>query len=504
MRKYILLLLFIALSIDNTAQPTHWYFGKEAGLIFNNGSVVADTSGKLRSIEASSSIDFSDGTFIYTNGFRCWDNNHQLITNSDSIFKFLMTTNYLPIYYGNTSVNGCKLLPFNDFVYVLVDNQYGGSALDLGIYAYKIYRNNQAFHISVESIRQLINHNNIYTIESLAACKHANGRDYWLVSHLVDSTNTFIKFLVTPDTIYSMPNQKIGSIEYYFNSELSGQTLFNQSGTKLYMSHWNGLIDVFDFNRCTGELKNFVNIKPGTFNPGVYNKERVYGMSVSPDGSKIYASGWKRLIQYLIDTNTNQLLSQDTIWNNPYFPSYNFCDNNNCVVPLQHQLAPNGKIYIANGTAIIDQPSNNDTIQTYLSVINNPNAQGSACNFQTYSVSLLGRKSWACLPNNPNYNLGPLSGSPCDTLTSSTENKPEKSIIRVYPNPAMEVLNIEVLNNLKLNSLTLLTLSGTELMSLTPTRSLTQLNLRNIPPGFYLLRIVHADGTMQARKVVKQ
>ncbi|GDX48351.1 hypothetical protein LBMAG25_11690 [Bacteroidota bacterium] len=504
MRKYILLLLFIALNIDSTAQPTHWYFGKEAGIIFNNVSVVADTSGKLRSIEASACIDFSDGTFIYTNGYRCWDNNHQLITNSDSIFKFLMTTNYLPIYYGNTSVNGCKLLPFNDFVYVLVDNQYGGSALDLGIYAYKIYRNNQAFHISVESIRQLINHNNIHTIESLAACKHANGRDYWLVSHLVDSTNTFIKFLVAPDTIYSMPNQKIGSIEYYLNSELSGQTLFNQSGTKLYMSHWNGLIDVFDFNRCTGELKNFVNIKPGTFNPGFYNKERVYGMSVSPDGSKIYASGWKWLIQYSIDTNTNQLLSQDTIWNNPYFPSYNFCDNNNCVVPLQHQLAPNGKIYIANGTAIIDQPSNNDTIQTYLSVINNPNAQGSACNFQPYAVSLLGRKSWACLPNNPNYNLGPLAGSPCDTLTTSNELKPNKNIVRVYPNPASDYITLFVPRLTKAWQFALYDIQGREVLHVNSRGAFRSINISHLAQGMYLWKLVYEDGKVENGKMVKQ
>lgn len=283
---------------------------------------------------------------------------------------------------------------------------------------------------------------------------------------------------------------------------MTEESLFNRNGNKRYIGDSSGHIDVFNFNRCTRELKNFVNIKPSTFNPGVYNKERVYGISVSPDGSKVYASGWKRLIQYSIDTNTNQLLSQDTIRNNPYYSTYPYCDDNNCLQIGQHQLGPDDKIYITTNPFIFNLPSNNDTIQTYLSVINNPNVQGSACNFQPFSVSLLGRKAWACLPNNPNYNLGSLAESPCDTLTTSNEIKPNKSLIRVYPNPAKDVLNIEILNNLKPNSIALFTVSDTEVLSLIPTRSLTQLNINYLPQGVYLLRIVQADGTVQMRKVV--
>jgi hypothetical protein len=52
-----------------------------------------------------------------------------------------------------------------------------------------------------------------------------------------------------------------------------------------------------------------------------------------------------------------------------------------------------------------------------LSVINSPDSLGAACNFQPYSFYLGGKRTYWGLPNNPNYELGPLTGSLCDTLT---------------------------------------------------------------------------------------
>jgi len=53
-----------------------------------------------------------------------------------------------------------------------------------------------------------------------------------------------------------------------------------------------------------------------------------------------------------------------------------------------------------------------------LSVINSPDSLGVACNFQPYSFNLGGKRSYFGLPNNPNYDMPPDSGSICDTLSS--------------------------------------------------------------------------------------
>ena len=52
-----------------------------------------------------------------------------------------------------------------------------------------------------------------------------------------------------------------------------------------------------------------------------------------------------------------------------------------------------------------------------LSVINQPDSLGIACDFQPYSFYLGGKRTYRGLPNNPDYTLPAISGSPCDTLT---------------------------------------------------------------------------------------
>jgi len=59
-----------------------------------------------------------------------------------------------------------------------------------------------------------------------------------------------------------------------------------------------------------------------------------------------------------------------------------------------------------------------------LSVINSPDSSGAACDFQPWSFYLGGKRSYLGLPNNPDYDLGPLIGSPCDTLVGISEQPP--------------------------------------------------------------------------------
>src|SRR4051812_29126241 len=75
-----------------------------------------------------------------------------------------------------------------------------------------------------------------------------------------------------------------------------------------------------------------------------------------------------------------------------------------------------------------------NSINMNLCVINNPDSLGQACDFQPHSFYLGGYRSYAGLPNNPQYDLGPVIGSGCDTITS-TINVESQLSIGVYPNP---------------------------------------------------------------------
>lgn len=92
------------------------------------------------------------------------------------------------------------------------------------------------------------------------------------------------------------------------------------------------------------------------------------------------------------------------------------------------QLAPDGKVYISTG---------NSTLR--LHVIHNPDDPGLACNMEQHGV-VLPRLFFNSLPNHPNYFLGPVVGSVCDSLDLATRipgpSPGERGVVRASPNPS--------------------------------------------------------------------
>ena len=73
----------------------------------------------------------------------------------------------------------------------------------------------------------------------------------------------------------------------------------------------------------------------------------------------------------------------------------------------------------------------------HLSVIHEPNRRGGAiaCDFRPYSFYLGGKRTYWGLPNNPDYDLGPVPGSICDSLSVNIKANDNESPYTIYPNP---------------------------------------------------------------------
>jgi hypothetical protein len=84
-----------------------------------------------------------------------------------------------------------------------------------------------------------------------------------------------------------------------------------------------------------------------------------------------------------------------------------------------------------------------------LSVINQPDSLGTACDFQPYSFYLGGKRTYLGLPNNPDYDLGAVAGSACDTITGIAPSPLERVGVRLYPNPVNNILFISGLSDAK-------------------------------------------------------
>ena len=176
---------------------------------------------------------------------------------------------------------------------------------------------------------------------------------------------------------------------------------------------------------CTGLLSNHYNI---TYPNGI----GIGGAAISPNSQFLYIPAGSYVYQFDLEAG-NIAASETTV---AVYDSFQVE-----VVPgvflntrfFLAQLAPDGKIYI-----------NCPGSPNILHVIHNPNEPGLACNLEQHGV-VLPRLNNSSIPNFPNYRLGALEGSPCDTiLTTSTFTPEALSAIYVFPNPARDYLKIKI------------------------------------------------------------
>ncbi len=395
----------------------YWAFGDSSAIDFRNltnplpdqsivrvrgdCSSICDSLGNLLFYTASPDIYLWTQTTYYKIGYVV-NKNHQYMNNGDSIASTLgyqeMITVPDP---GNSSrfylfTCGVTSTPIPGFYYSVIDlNYYGG----LG----RVVQKNiqlQTFPIC----------------DGLAAVKHGNGRDWWVVFKHWDTVNDdFYFYLVTPTGLSGPFIQTIGTVSENGISRMK----FSKNGNKLFVVNAANLIESFDFDRCTGLLSNTNTIQPeGTFGPYTW----YWGFALSPNTSRLYVSsiynGMNNDTSYLFQfdlTAGNILASKDTLYT-LVSPS----------VSGMLQSGPDDKIYYSSDLEF--NPDDCEFSWLYcdtsyypenmnISVINQPDNLGAACDFQPFSFYLGGHRTYYGLPNNPNYELGPDTNSICDTIT---------------------------------------------------------------------------------------
>ena len=422
-----------------------WYFGDKAGIDFNTSPPIPLTDGKVSSIENSATISDSDGNLLFYSGgdsttynhIKVWDRNHNLMQNGDSII-------------GNPSeTQGLLILPFDNFgdKYYLFSIGYrsltpfGRSISTLNYSVIDLNKNGGLGEVTQKNTLIYADFATLDTMlsEKMTAVKHANGRDYWLITHLIGvpyvpysytptwygDCDVYVKYLITPFGIKGPFYQRIGSI--YSRNSAYGQMKFNEQGNQLAIVSFYvylttgypryGIIDLFDFDRCSGLLSNYQYLGD---DPLINSKNFVYGCSFSPSGNLLYVTNQYNdsrpyLLQFDLNA-TNISASKTTIWT----------DNAPWKFLGQMQCASDNKIYIS---AAWGDFNGIDSLFSSLGVINNPDVVGVGCNFSPTGFDLGGRRTYVGLPNTPTDNLGKIEGSPCDTIVNETS-------FNLFPNPS--------------------------------------------------------------------
>ena len=407
---FIITLLFGSISVfSQNKHDANWCFGRGARVDFNDISNPIVSAIPVYNIEPNASYSDENGNLLfyiassmdfngfgYSDPFKILDANNDLILNGDSILI------------GYSATNGALIIPVpgNIELFYLFQvwhyQQLGcSSGICFNLY-YSIIQKNILGTLSVVKKNHLLVQN---VEERLAAVRSANGKGWWILAHAQrkDTTspcsNRFYKFLIRENGLIDSSFQDIGT-PHCHELSIQGEMIFSYDGRKLVSAILgDGIIDLFDFNRCTGTLLNHrvVDGNRTNFQP--------YGCAFSKNAQVLYASQGSsggndtRLYQYsLMDTNSPS--SRLLIWSGTH-PEI--------LAGGQLELAPNGKVYF---TCIVrGSTSNIFTLETQnLSVINFPDSLGLSCDFQPFSFYLGDSvRTSLGLPNMPNYNLGPTS-----------------------------------------------------------------------------------------------
>ncbi|MBS1611256.1 MAG: T9SS type A sorting domain-containing protein [Bacteroidetes bacterium] len=374
------------------------------------------------------SVTYSDNEgnlLFYTNGISVRNGLDHKVLNGDSMHLGWLTLNWdlLANLYGQNVQQGIIVLPSITnpdqyfLVYGFIDS-FPGTGGDQYIPSIKMSILDMAANMGMGEliVKDSIIAQGTFGNE-VTAVRHGNGQDWWLMFQN-RTTSCFTPVLYNTSGFNVMPitGCNISSIP---RNEMSA-ACFSPIGDKYANFHFNTGIRLLDFDRCRGILYNWLYI-PSSF--GTDSAWYTSSLAFSPNGRFLYMTSAKVLIQY--DTWAIDVISSaDTIaWYDGYRAP-------NGAYLNAMQLGPDGKIYIACGNA-----------EYVYHVINSPDEKGANCDFVQHGIRLPSLVNG--VPNYPNYRLGALPGSACDTLTSIKDIAEKEKILKVFPNPANDVAAID-------------------------------------------------------------
>ncbi|HMR47569.1 MAG TPA: T9SS type A sorting domain-containing protein, partial [Bacteroidia bacterium] len=303
----------------------------------------------------------------------------------------------------------------------------------------------------------------------LAACKHGNGRDWWIIA-LNNTANVIHKFLLTPNVVQYIGSQNL-SVPVY--GDWAGQPVFSPDGNKFayrnaqYISPiWFEDFRLFDFDRCNGLF---------TLDTIIDYSDTFIGFATafSPNSKYLYVASSQYIYQYNTDT-TNIAASVQIVAVNDSFQS----TGQTTTDFFQMYLAANGKIYVTSGSSVL-----------HLHEMDYPDSSGISCNVNLHNISL-NCLNFRSTPVHPNYYLGcDTTQTTCPCLTTGINEINQHDFkFSVTPNPSNGSFKIiYLLPQNKSGTLQIFDINGKQVykQNLPPWSTMQYISLPKLANGVY-------------------
>ncbi|MBC8754908.1 T9SS type B sorting domain-containing protein [Kordia sp. YSTF-M3] len=360
------IILFACIVLSSTfcfsqGEANIWYFGENAGLDFNSGTPVAITDGQIDTLEGCATISDSSGQLLfYTDGITVWDVNHNIMPNgtglqgnpsssqSGIIVPFPNDTTRYYIFSVNHNASDGGLF------YSVVDLTLNGGTGDI-----------VAGQKNIELLRK--------SAEKIAAIND-DGNGYWVIAYAgltgnETTFNTYHAYRITDSGI----NTVSVTSSYPSCSSSDGRGYLKISPDSQKIVNCNQILN----HVCMHRFEN----TSGIVSPEIEQLQtngRPYCAEFSASSEKLYVStggvsnGSTSLFQFTLsaaDVQASRVLIHSETQERGAL-----------------QLATDGKIYYA-------RPD-----RTFMGAINDPEADGVACNYVNQAVDLNGRMCKQGLP----------------------------------------------------------------------------------------------------------
>lgn len=379
--KKKLFIIFLLFNLASFAQgeANIWYFGENAGIDFNSGAPVSISNGQLNTREGCSSFSDANGNLLfYSDGKTVWNKNHIPMPNGIDLKGHASSSQSAMIIPkpGSTSI----------FYLFTVGARVSGGEFGFHYYTIDMTQNGGLGNVVAGPIDLNEGKAEDWS-EKVAAINGKECETFWVLSYV---QNQFKAYKVTKTGVAPSP---ITSTVSYVADDRRGYLKISPDGRKIAIAHMGDeRLILYDFDNETGRVSN-----PQFLNLAVPNNAP-YGAEFSGNGEKLYVTG------------SNDFYSQnEDDYNNPNNHTsslYQFDITKNTTAEINSsrvildsrnlfrsalQLGPDQKIYRTMSATY-------NTGLPFLSVIDNPENNGTDSNYTHNAISLGANNSTQGLP----------------------------------------------------------------------------------------------------------
>ncbi|EDP71899.1 CHU large protein; uncharacterized [Flavobacteriales bacterium ALC-1] len=403
--SFTLLSLAFCSLIFGQNEASYWYFGQNAGLRFDtaSGTVTAISDGRINTLEGCTSISDADGNLLfYSDGITIWSGRdtvngvHQVMQNGTGLKGDPSSTSSGLIVPKPQDPNTYYLFTVDEPHHFNTSNpdfdgQIDGDGVNDGLMYSKIDINGNGGFGAVDLTEKnvpLITYDISNPLESelkcsekITAVRAEDCSSFWVITQF---TNKFYAFRVDVNGVDSNPvistvGPNIPTSGYRRNA--LGYLKASPDASKIIVAHYGeatipggnagGSVYLFDFDNATGIISNSQELY------SAQNNHSPYGVEFSAENRKAYAT----ISPSITGAGGSQVVQWDLESDN--IPaSMQVIHSSNIISAGALQLGIDRRIYRAQFD--FSSPLSG----RYLGVINNPEANGLATNYDEQGVLL--------------------------------------------------------------------------------------------------------------------